>query len=251
MVSDLRVPLERAALFLDLDGTLAEIAPRPDDVQPEPRRTALLTAARDALKGRLAVVSGRAVADLERLVPVAGLCLAGSHGLERRDGEGRTTSADPHPALPSALVAFAALAEREPALVLEDKPLSVALHYRTAPHAEAEVLALAERLSAETGLFLQRGRMVAELKTPGRDKGDAIAAFMAEAPFAGATPLFAGDDLTDEPGFIVARGLGGAGVLVGERRPTAALGRLAGVRETLDWIEASLEAGAFRVEGLS
>lgn len=245
------IPLGRAALFLDLDGTLAEIAERPDDVGPDPRRTALVARAQAALDGRVAVVSGRAVADLARLIPVDGLSLAGSHGLERRTSDGGRLSAEPHPALPSAAAAFAALAANDAGLVLEEKPLSVALHYRGAPSAEAEVLALAERLAADTGLYLQRGRMVAELKTPGANKGDAIAAFIAEPPFAGASPLFLGDDLTDEPGFVVARELGGAGVLVGETRPTAALARLPSVGDTLTWIEASLDAGVFRLEPLA
>lgn len=240
--------LDDAALFLDLDGTLAEIESWPEDVKPVARRTELVRVACERLEGRVAVVSGRSLDEIDRLVPTSALCAAGSHGLERRDGTGRRRAEAAHPALEEAATAFESLASARPGLLVERKPLSVALHYRNAEGAGEAVLDLAERISAATGLTLQPGRMVAELKTPGSDKGQAVRAFMQEPPFRGSTPIFIGDDLTDEAGFNAVREFGGFGVLVGDRRNTAASARLTGVPQVLDWLEASLDAGRFDAE---
>ena len=96
-----------------------------------------------------------------------------------------------------------------------------------------------EALAGRTGLVLQRGKMVAELRPPGTDKGAALRRLMAEPPFAGARPVFVGDDLTDEHAFEAAAALGGGGVLVGPPRPTAARWRLNGVGEVTCWLEAA------------
>jgi len=118
--------------------------------------------------------------------------------------------------------------------------LSVALHYRLArAHAEA-ARAVAAQLAAQTGLVLQRGDMVEELRTPGPTKGDSVGVFLTRPPFAGARPVFVGDDVTDEHGFEAVQALGGAGVLVGAGRPTAARFRIAGVEEALAWLEAAV-----------
>ncbi len=82
--------------------------------------------------------------------------------------------------------------------------------------------------------------MVAELCTPGLDKGAAVRAFMDEAPFAGALPVFVGDDLTDENGFRAARALGGVSILVGPLRATDADMRLDSVPAVRGWLEAAL-----------
>lgn len=243
-----RLSLGDAALFLDLDGTLAEFESRPQDVRPDARRTALVQRACERLGRRVAVVSGRSLEEIDKLVPAIQLCAAGSHGLERRTGDASLDLAAPHPALEEAAQSFQSLADARPGLLVERKPLSVALHYRNAAGAGDAVLDLAERVSAATGLALQGGRMVVELKTPGRDKGDAVRAFMAEAPFTGASPIFVGDDLTDEAGFRAAQAFGGYGVLVGDRRNTVAQARLADVPAVLDWLERSLDAGAFELE---
>ena len=91
--------------------------------------------------------------------------------------------------------------------------------------------------------------MVAELRTPGPDKGDAVRAFMSEATFAGSTPIFVGDDLTDEAGFEAVAKLGGFGVIVGPRVPSAAFARLASPADVMTWISDSLDEGVFCVEG--
>jgi len=232
--------LGEAALFLDLDGTLAPIAARPQDVRPDPRRTSLLERLASRLEGRLAVVSGRTLADVDRILESCVTPVAAVHGLVVRRADGAVTAQPPHPALPRAAEVFRAFAARDSGLIVEEKGLSVALHFRlAAPHAEA-ARACARQLAAETGLALQDGDMVEELRTPGASKGDSVRAFMAEPPFRGAQPVFVGDDATDEDGFRAAQALHGAGVAVGVPRPTAARFRLAGVDAALAWLAASL-----------
>jgi trehalose 6-phosphate phosphatase len=237
-----RLDLAKASLFLDLDGTLAPIAPRPDAVGPDPRRTGLLRRLLKASGGRVAIVSGRRLCDLDRIFEAEVPAIAAVHGLIRRDAQGRT-HAPPRPsACESALENITAFAARHPGLMVEDKGLSVALHYRAAPELEDAARAEAERLATRTGLVLQPGKMVVELRAAGPDKGDSLRAFMGEAPFAGARPVFLGDDLTDEAGFAAAGELGGFGVLVGPARMTAATHRLAGPEAALRWLEASCPA---------
>jgi trehalose 6-phosphate phosphatase len=132
--------------------------------------------------------------------------------------------------------ALAAFAEGTPGLLIEEKPAGLALHYRQAPEAEDRVLELTRALATRHGLTLQQGKMVAELRPAGADKGDAVRALMAEPPFAGARPVVVGDDLTDEHAFEAAAAMGGAGVLVGEARASAASYRLPGVSAVAKWL---------------
>lgn len=225
----------RTALFLDLDGTLAPIAHQPDAVAPSNELTRLLKSAALRLHGRLAVISGRSLADIDRILEGAVTPAAAVHGLVRRNAKGAILTMPPHPGLNFARDALDRLTDR-PGILLEDKRLALAVHYRKAPEAEEAVLAVCRSLAATTGLVLQLGRMVAELRTPGADKGDSVHAFMAEQPFAGALPVFVGDDLTDEDGFAAAAALGGYGVLVGEDRDSAARHRLPDVEAVLGWL---------------
>lgn len=227
-----------AAVFLDLDGTLAPIAPRPEDVGPDPRRTALIERLSQRLGGRLAVLSGRTLTDIDRILEGRVAAVAAVHGLVWRGGDGRVAEPTPHAGLAVARETFARLADRDPGLLVEDKGLSVALHYRLAPRFRDLAILAAEGLSAETGLSFQPGHMVVELRTPGPDKGDSLRRFMAEAPFAGRRPVFIGDDLTDEPAFRAAAALGGHGVLVGAERASAADWRVPDVAAVLAWLEA-------------
>ena len=232
-----RPALEGAALFLDLDGTLAPIAERPDDVGPDRRRNDLLSRLAIRLNGRLAVVSGRSLDDIDRILEGRVACAAAIHGLVRRDARGVIGEAPPHPGLASARATLKDFAAGDPRLLVEDKSLSLTLHYRLAPDRAQDALDLAERLATVTGLTLQPGDMVVELRTPGASKGDAIRAFMTEAPFKGAQPIFLGDDLTDEHGFFAVRQMGGYGVLIGPQRRTTAIYRMDGVEEALSWLE--------------
>lgn len=228
------------ALFLDLDGTLAPIAARPQDVRPDPRRTGLLERLVQALDGRLAVISGRTLADIDRILQGRVTAVAAVHGLARRDPDGQVFESRPHPALAHATEALRAFAASDAGLIVEPKAgLSVALHFRLAPDRGEASRALAGALAAETGLALQDGDMVAELRTPGASKGDSVRAFMAMSSFAGARPVFMGDDLTDEDGFKAAQALGGMGVTVGRDRATAARFHLPDVEAALAWLEAA------------
>ena len=234
----------RLALFLDMDGVLAALAPTPEAVVAEPRRTAVLRSLDTALGGRMAIISGRTIAEIDRISGGAARSASGVHGLERRRRDGSLDRAEASPRVVEAVAAFEAFAAVHPGAIVEDKGVSAGLHYRQAPASEAEALALAGKLAAETGLMLQPGHMVLELKTPGADKGLALTAFMAEAPFRGALPVMVGDDLTDEAGFLAAEALGGFGVLVGPERETAARFGLPDVPAVLDWLEAVAEAQA-------
>ncbi|HSV02619.1 MAG TPA: trehalose-phosphatase [Phenylobacterium sp.] len=232
--------LEHSALFLDLDGTLAPIAARPQDVHPDPRRTDLLERLCAALEGRLAVVTGRTLADADRILEGRVTAVAAVHGLVRRDAAGALHQHSVHPRLHEAAEAFRAFAARDSGLIVEEKGLSVALHFRLARHCGEAARACARRISAETGLAVQDGDMVEELRTPGPTKADSVEAFMTEPPFKGAVPIFLGDDATDEDGFAAAQALGGFGVLVGAARPTGARCRLTDVAAALAWLRAAL-----------
>jgi trehalose 6-phosphate phosphatase len=232
--------LRNAALFLDLDGTLAPIAARPQDVRPDARRNGLLQRLERALHGRLAVVTGRSLTDVDRILECCVSAVAAVHGLVRRDAQGRLHQHKPHPGLSEAAEVLRAFAKRDSGLIVEEKGPSVALHYRLAPLQAEAARTCARDLAARTGLKIQDGDMVQELRTPGPTKADSVTAFMAEPPFQGAAPVFLGDDVTDEDGFAAAQALGGMGVLVGAARPTRARRRLAGVEAALAWLEAAL-----------
>lgn len=230
--------LKRPALFLDMDGVLAPLAETPDAVVPDAERTAVLRAVALRLLGRVAIISGRTLAEIDRIAESSAASASGVHGLERRRADGSLDRVEAAPAIRAAVAAFEAFARTRPGIIVEDKTVSAGLHFRKAP-AEAEAaLALARDLADETGLAMQAGNLVVELKTPGTDKGTALSAFMREPPFTGAVPVMVGDDLTDEDGFRAAVSLGGFGVLVGPPRETAARYGLPDVDAVLAWLEA-------------
>ena len=241
------LPLAEASLFLDLDGTLAPLMARPHLVGPDPKRNRLLRDVAEAMEGRLAIISGRSIEEVDRITGGCIACVAGLHGLERRNWNGKLDSAPPHPQLEKAVAIVDAFAHPRPELLIEKKRLGVALHYREAPEVAAEALAFARRVAWATGLKLQEGNMVAELRCPGGDKGDMLHAFMQERPFAGHFPVFVGDDVTDEDGFAAAQSLDGVGVLVGPPRRTHASCRLEDVEDVLLWLELSLQSGSFEL----
>ena len=226
----------RVALFADLDGTLAPIEARPADVGPDPRRARLLDRLSAVLGGRLAVISGRGLGDLDRVLGGRIPALAAVHGLVRRTAAGAVVGRPPLRLPAGARQALKAFAGQDEKLALEDKGAALALHYRAHPAMGGPCRDLARKLAEDFDLKVQEGNMVVELRAPGPTKADAVAAFMAEAPFAGALPVFIGDDLTDEDGFAAAARLGGYGVIVGARRPTGALYALDGVDAALAWL---------------
>ena len=231
--------LAGASLFLDFDGTLVELAPRPDAVVvDEPLRTLMRDLLR-ALDGRLAIITGRSIAQIGGFFGDLRTAVSGSHGLEFCWADGRR-AAPPAPAwLAGAYTQARALAEANDGVVIEEKPFGVALHYRLRPEAEAACHALASAIAAEGGGVIQPGKMMVEVRPAGDDKGSAVRRFMVDAAMAGTRPVFIGDDLTDEPAFRAARELGGHGILVGPPRDTAADYALGSVADTLAWLRAA------------
>ena len=166
------------------------------------------------------------------------IAFCGSHGLEVRLADGTRLPLDVPPGLDEVRERARHFAGERHGLLVEEKPAGLALHYRQAP-AEARAVADFMEMLARRGRFtVQRGNMVVELRATGADKGDAVRAFMGEPPFSGARPIFIGDDLTDEHAFTAAAALGGAGVLVGPERQTAARYRLPSVASVAEWLEA-------------
>jgi len=209
-----------ASLFLDVDGTLLDIAPTPGAVCVEPALRALLGACAQRLGGALALVSGRTLAQIDALFAPLRLPAAGLHGLERRDAAGQWRSKAPEePALAGARPRLERFVEAHPGTLLEDKGASLALHVRLAPRflAPARAAALAELAALGAGFELQEGKCVLEIKPRGADKAGAIAQFLEEPPFAGRLPVFAGDDLTDAAAIRAVAAAGGIAIAVGER----------------------------------
>jgi len=232
------------AWFLDVDGTLIEIAQRPDAVCVDESARAAIEALHRAADGAVALISGRAIADLDRLFAPLRLPCAGLHGLERRDAGGALhRSVHPSPLLDRVLGELFHFVDAHPGSEVENKGLGVALHYRRAREAEAAAWALADDIAGRYGqtLVVQGGKMVIEFRSPGADKGTAIARFMNEPPFAGRTPVFAGDDVTDEAGFAEVNLRGGLSVRIGDAGHSAANWRLADVAALIDWLGVSPE----------
>ncbi|EDV5119401.1 trehalose-phosphatase [Salmonella enterica] len=226
------------AYFFDLDGTLAEIKPHPDQVVVPHKILQLLDRLAAHNAGALALISGRSMTELDALAKPFRFPLAGVHGAERRDINGKTHIVR----LPEAVVREVEALLRStlvalPGTELETKGMAFALHYRQAPEHEAALLALAQHVTQHwPQLALQPGKCVVEIKPKGTNKGEAIAAFMQEAPFAGRIPVFMGDDLTDEAGFGVVNHAGGISVKVGVGATQAAW-RLESVPDVWRWLE--------------
>ena len=230
------------AFFLDVDGTLIDIAATPDDIAIDPSVLPTLAQLGEAAGGALALISGRPLSDLDRLFAPLNLPSAGLHGLERRNGEGKVfRPSKPDDGIKEILDGMHEFARRTPGVLVEDKGFTAAIHFRGAPGEEIAVLRLAEGLLAAAGgdLHIQNGKMVVEIKPAGADKGSVIEAFMTEFPFAGRNPVFIGDDATDEDGFAAVNRLGGHSIRVGCEAATTARWCVATVDELLAWLFAA------------
>ena len=227
------------ALFLDLDGTLLEFALDPSDVQVSESLARILGRLPEATNGAIAFVSGRTLADIERLLGAGRFPVAAVHGLERRDARGRLSLAEAdRQDIERMHAALSRIAAEHPKTLLEHKGSTLALHYRRCPELEHE---LVERVEASldgmaSSLRLMRGKMVLEIRPARGDKGTAIAEFMEEEPFVGRTSVFVGDDVTDEDGFRTVNALGGISVKVGSG-PSCASYRLEDTGAVIDWLE--------------
>lgn len=227
-----------SAIFLDLDGTLVDIAEHPEGIVVGERLHEMLERLRQACGGAVALISGRSIADIDRHLGLPELPVAGQHGLERRTATGARIELPGRDSLLPVRHALDILAERYPGILVEDKGLTLAVHYRQRP-ALASWLHRRLRALLDTlppGLAIQRGKRVVEIKLAGADKGRAIAAFLTEAPFHGRRPVFVGDDLTDEAGFLVVNAAAGVSVKVGAGS-TAASCRLPDVEAVLAWLD--------------
>lgn len=223
------------AFFFDFDGTLADIAPRPDEVCIDPRVPAALQALRERSSGALAVISGRPVAEIDHYLQPLQLPAAGQHGAERRDIEGRWHRIEV-PRYDAIRPALDALVRSNPGLILETKSSALALHFRAAPHlAEACREAMRRAQDAVPATTLLEGKQVIELKPAAVDKGNAMTQFMQEPPFTGRQAWFFGDDVTDEAAFAVVQRIGGVAVKVGSGE-TIAQWRLADPDALRDWL---------------
>ena len=212
----------RSALFLDLDGTLIDIAPRHDEVWVAPELPDVLTRLRAALGGALAIVSGRPLHDIVALMPVSDLCIAAEHGARLRLPDG---TLEEHPAdLPARatwIASIQAALPRWPGAFLEEKTIGLVIHYRQAPSFGAEIETFMRDLIAPSAGSASAGRaelltalMAFEIRPAGVGKGHAVDRLMTLAPFAGRVPVFIGDDVTDEEGMAAAVAHGGAGLHV-------------------------------------
>jgi trehalose 6-phosphate phosphatase len=204
------------ALFLDFDGTLAELAPQPSAVRVPLGLVPTLAVLQQQLGGALAIITGRREADIDHFLEPLRLPMASEHGAQYRfsDGSGCDMAA---PDLSPALQAADQLVSQHSGLLLERKTSSMALHYRHAPYLEKLCRDTLTKVMEEmNGVEILAGKYVLEVKPAGMNKGQAIAFFMSHAPFAGGTPLFAGDDVTDEAGFAAVQDMGGYGIKIGQ-----------------------------------
>ena len=226
------------ALFLDFDGTLADIAPSPDAVRVASGLVPLLAALQQQLDGALAIVTGRPIDDVDQFLAPLQLPTAGEHGAQYRLPDGTRPSLG-QPPLADAIEVMESLAAQHAGLLVEHKPHSVALHYRHAPELQQLCRAAMEQVvAARPGVELLAGKFVFEVKPAGIHKGQAITVFMSAPPFQGRTPIFAGDDVTDEPGFDTVQQFGGRGIKVGEG-PTAARHRCLSPAALRGWLAAA------------
>jgi len=205
------------ALFLDFDGTLVDIAPRPDAVELESRTRAALVELFELSGGAVAIVTGREIEVIDGFLAPPILPVAGVHGVMRRDATGMIRNpAAVTQVLDEIEAGMQALSSDEPGLFVERKTCAVALHFRARPELQDRCEAAAGKLAARAqGFTVQRGKMVVEVRPGGHDKGMAVRAFLNEAPFVGRTALFAGDDVTDEAAFTEVNARGGVSIKVG------------------------------------
>jgi trehalose 6-phosphate phosphatase len=221
----LRPPAPAAdwALFLDVDGCLVDFADAPDAVQVPPRLRDTLEALARRRDGALALVSGGWLAGQDRLLAPLRLPGAGLHGLEWRNASASLPAPPAPPALGSIRAEATSIASGYPGALVEDKGAGIALHWRAAPSAMEVLRSFAEAaLPRLPGYRLQHGDSVIELRPAAGDKGSAIGTLLEQPPFRGRTPVFAGDDITDESAFAMVNARGGLSVLVGDREPSAA-----------------------------
>jgi trehalose 6-phosphate phosphatase len=235
-----------AALFLDIDGTLIEFVPHPEEARVPPALLETLAALRVALGGALAVVSGRKLADIDRLFAPLMLAAGGQHGAEARSapGGGVEVFASPERPLAAVLEHVEPFLARHPRIRVERKGLSTAFHYRDAAEIAATLRAALETAVAPFAdtLHLLDSHLCYDVRARHANKGKVVERFLAAPPFAGRVPVYAGDDWTDEDGFTAALAANGRAIRVGAPRPTLAREELSDPAALRGWLEESLAA---------
>jgi trehalose 6-phosphate phosphatase len=232
-----------SALFLDLDGTLIDLAPTPQSVSVPAGLVSILDRLHRSLRGALAILTGRSIQDLDGLLAPLRLPAAGQHGAEIRLARNAPIETATSAAVPDTWRdRLDALAREDSRVVVEDKGLTIAVHFRAAPEREPQIRGIAAELAAlEPRFALQNGKCVIELRPYATDKGTALRRYMALPSFAGRRPIVLGDDLTDEPAFRAARSLGGYALPIGPV-PRAAGISLSCPQIVRAWLAAGLES---------
>jgi len=235
LTSDLR----QCAILLDIDGTILDIAPTPQEVWVPPKLRQTLARLQDLTGGALALVSGRLLDDIDLIFAPLKLAAVGGHGAELRPmptAEPQRRGASLGPELKRTL---AALTQLGPGILIEDKGYSLALHYRLAPDLgpalQAAVVAVCDQLPAGTVEILP-GKAVVEVKPARVSKALAVAELMMHPPFHKRHPIFIGDDFTDEPVFPVISQFGGLGFSVG-RVVAGVEGHFNGPEDVRAWLD--------------
>lgn len=223
------------AIFVDFDGTLVDLAPTPGSIAVPDGLGPKLCNLKERLEGRLAIVTGRALDDLERHLGPCPLARAGSHGASRIAADGARLG-DPPRELPVAVVDAMQDYAGNNCLLYEAKAHGAALHFRDDPVKEDAAEIFARQLARQHDLAVKQGKCVIELVQHGATKAGAVDAFMQIYPFAGAVPIFIGDDVTDEDGFAAAHEHGGFGIAVGNRASQCARHHLGTVGDVHRWL---------------
>jgi trehalose 6-phosphate phosphatase len=238
---------QNAALFLDVDGTLLDLAERPDAVLVPEGLVRTLARAVRKLQGALALVSGRTIDEIDRLFAPLRLRASGVHGAQIRVEPGEPIRIAPAASeLPSSFRTALSLALRRfSGILIENKGFSIAVHYRLNPKIASNLRDVLGRLIAAEpwqGLEIEEAHYAFELKRPTFDKGRAIAQFLTREPFRGRMPIFIGDDTTDESGFATVTACGGRAYSVGRPRP-GAIGFFQTPQSVRDWLAALAATG--------
>lgn len=235
-----KVPeMSSLALFLDIDGTLLDIAPTPEGVMVPGDLAPLLEEIRIGCGGAMSLVTGREIAVVDRFFSPFQFTVAGIHGAEIRLPDGTRKGMPPSPSLPHIVRELTAFVGQHAGLLVEEKGRAVAVHYRLNPDMGEEIETLVRRLVEKDGLGLevQPGKMVVEVRPARADKGKAIDILLDDAAFAGRLPLFIGDDWTDESAFRAVNVRGGRSIRVGsDVRETAALENLPDPTAVREWL---------------
>lgn len=241
------VDAERIWLLLDYDGTLADFAPTPDDVIPDPELIALLRNLTKHPKIKLAIISGRRLAHIEKLVPLPGIWLAGSYGLEMRTPSGthvhRADYEALRPQLDQLKPQWANLIHNKKGFYLEDKGWSLALHARFADDLVAEQVltegqVLAKETCSDEKFQLLGGHKFLEVAPQEADKGNTVAYLLQQENQAQSLPIYLGDDDKDERAFPIVQQLGGlAGCVCNPKRSTCADFILESPQQARDWLK--------------